>query len=176
MKKSAIDPNMIRNMFNYNPESGVLSWKIKPTRGGVKIGDASGCLHSSGYLLTRCNGTALKTHRIIWAHFYGEDPKEKNIDHINGDRSDNRIANLRAADLFQNARNRAISKRNKTGFHGVSLFKNNLYRAVIFANNKQVHLGTFTSPEFAAEKYISAAEKLFGEFSSHLGAQNHQRV
>lgn len=88
------------------------------------------------------------------------------VDHINGDKLDNRKANLRVCSDTQNKRNSKISVRNKSGFKGVSQNTNsNLWRATITIEGKQKQLGYFNDKEKAAKAYNEAARKYFGEFA-----------
>lgn len=107
----------------------------------------------------------LLAHRVCWAVFFGEWPKEE-IDHINRDRADNRIVNLREASRSKNAFNRQFQA-NKTGYAGVQKQRNR-FSAKIRINNKKAHLGTFASAEEAHEAYIDAARKMHGEHADWL--------
>jgi hypothetical protein len=86
------------------------------------------------------------------------------VDHINGNRLDNRRSNLRPATRQENVRNRKVQKNNKCGFKGVSCEKGR-FRAYICVNNKLIHLGMFTTAEEAARARDKAEKELFGEFS-----------
>ena len=92
------------------------------------------------------------------------------VDHINGDRLDNRKANLRVCTKRQNSYNRRIGKNNKTGFKGV--FKQrNRFRAVICWDYKLIHLGMFDTPEEAGAAYDRKALELYGEFAKINGSR-----
>lgn len=94
--------------FNYDPETGVLSWR-KPLSGNVRPGDRAGYRTSNGYLRVRVGSTHYRIHRLIWKLAYGEDPSEgMDIDHINQDRTDNRIKNLRLVSRKENISNRKL--------------------------------------------------------------------
>ncbi len=112
-------------------------------------------------------GGQSKLHRIIMERMLGRKPlKAETVDHINGNGLDNRRGNLRIATQSQNCANTKLSKRNTTGFKGVSCSKpNQKWTAGIRANGRQIHLGTFTSPESAHEAYKAAAIKYRGEFA-----------
>lgn len=86
------------------------------------------------------------------------------VDHINGDRLDNRRKNLRVASIADNNRNSGIQKNNRSGFKGVSL-KQGKYEACVYADGKGIYLGRFSNPEDAARAYDTAARFLFGEFA-----------
>jgi hypothetical protein len=97
----------LNDRFKYDPETGILSrirWGWGPC----------GYLTSNGYLRIKVNDTHYRVHRIAWKMYYGEDPpKNRDIDHINRDKTDNRIANLRVATRSQNINNttRALNKK-----------------------------------------------------------------
>lgn len=124
----------LRQLLDYNPATGVLTWRDRdvgmfpaktPARSAALCRlwnarysgqEALTCL-SDGYKTGAIAGTNYKAHRVIWKMEAGQDPDH--IDHINGDRTDNRLANLRDVTLADNARNRRISTANKTGILGV---------------------------------------------------------
>ena len=107
----------------------------------------------------------LLAHRIAWALMYGEFP-DGQLDHINGEPSDNRITNLRLATESQNKANRRRSKRNSTGFKGVSFRKrDHIYSAQIRKDKKTMWLGSYKSPEEAHRAYAKAAKEMHGEFA-----------
>ncbi len=113
------------------------------------------------YVDRRFAGKYEQLHRVIT-----NAPRDKQVDHINGNTLDNRRCNLRICTASDNMKNRVIGKNNKSGYKGV-LWRAERKRfvATIFAGNKQVHLGTFKSREAAAEAYDQAAIKYFGEFA-----------
>ena len=93
-------------------------------------------------------------------------PDGVTVDHISGDKLDNRRENLRAATLQQNACNRGLTKRNTSGSKGVSWYSpSQKWRAVIAVNKKYVHIGHFTDKQEAIDAYAEAANRLHGEFA-----------
>ena len=115
-----ITQDLLRELFEYNSETGQVFRKTTNAKGGGKKGDSVGSLTESGYLRTSISGKRHQVHRLIWCWVTGEWPKEGMIvDHINGDRSDNRWENLRLCTASQNAYNRKTPRRNKSGFTGV---------------------------------------------------------
>lgn len=127
----------------YIRDAGNFVW-LKPTSNRVKRGDIVGCKSkNSGYVVTMLNNKPYRLHRLVWLFIHGEEPSD-DIDHINGNRSDNRIENLRCAGLTENNRNLSRSTRNKSGFIGVCFCKKRkLWRATIGVNSKSVHIGYF---------------------------------
>lgn len=105
-------------------------------------------------------------HRVIAQH-YGWYTDGCDIDHINGDRLDNRKCNLRVATRRQNAANRGTNKNNKSGYKGVNLYDpvRMVWRAQIMHNGKKISLGYYRTAEEAALAYNHAAKEYFGEFA-----------
>lgn len=104
-------------------------------------------------------------HRAAWAIYYGEIPKQ-HIDHIDGNKTNNKIDNLRLCTHNQNQHNQGIRRNNKSGYKGVSWFKNaKKWQAQICCDSKIKHLGMFTTKEDAAHAYDIAALEVHGEFA-----------
>ena len=135
--------------------------KKKWTGGKVLEGQEAGCLRKSkGYRCVSVDNVLYQEHRVIWKLIYGEDPKYS-IDHINGNRSDNRIENLRDVIPLVNSHNRDKSKNNTTGYLGVSVIKyNNKYKAQFRFNGKNKHIGMFDTPEEASDAYKSYKQSI----------------
>ena len=149
-----IDIERARELFDYNPETGVVTNKI--TRRKAKAGMTVGARHAQGYLVVSYDRTKYLLHRIVWALHYGEDPGEYGIDHVNGDRADNRIANLRKCKQSENTKNR----------RGKCYFKSkNRFQVQIIHNNERIYGGRFKTEEEAAKAAQELSRKLKGEFS-----------
>ena len=107
-----------------------------------------------------------RVHRLVAIAFIQNPDGKQCVDHINGVRSDNYVANLRWATLAENSHNVGISKANKIGFKGVSFHKRDQkYVARIRVNNKRIHLGYFNTAEEAYAAYCAKAAELFGVFA-----------
>lgn len=158
----------LRQIFQYDPETGKLFWL--PREGNVSwnkvfAGKEAGCLDSKGYIRIRTGGCVWVAHRVIWKFVTGEDPEF--IDHINGDRSDNRLCNLRSVTQTENARNTARHRTNTSGCTGVFWHtRESRWYAVISINAKRKVLGSFRdkADAIAARK---AAEKQLGYHENH---------
>lgn len=157
---------LVKHLFHYDPNSGVLYWK-NPRTNRVKKGALAG--HDrGGYMQVMIGKKTYYQHRIIWLYVHGRLPDEY-IDHINGDGSDNRLENLREVSKTLNCRNMKLSSHNKSGVTGVYYSKENKkWCAQICLNNKTVSLGLFKDKDDA----ILARKKAEQENSFHA---NHGR-
>lgn len=153
-----------RSLVSYNPATGQFYWLV--SRGRVKVGDLAGRpnSHKPPYLDIRFEGRNYRAHRVAWLLTYGLWP-ENSIDHINGDRCDNRVCNLREATISQNQMNKGRNPRNPTGLKGVSRNASGSYRSLIKVGQKQIYLGSFPTAESAHRAYCEAAGNLHGEFA-----------
>lgn len=121
----------------------------------------SWCMHTHGYAQCRSNKKILLMHRFIM----GAKPGQV-IDHINGNKLDNRKKNLRFCTMSQNFANRPITISNSTGYKGVDWREERKkFRARIRINYKNIFLGYFDTAEEAAKRYNREAKRLFGEFA-----------
>ena len=174
--KFNVEPSLLREMLDYDPQTGVLRWKDRPPQhfhlpgwasywNRKHSGKVAGKPGHAGHLIITIRGRPRLAHRLIWAIVHGEYPEQ--IDHINNDPADNRLSNLRACTQNQNQHNQKIRKTNTSGYKGVSWHKvRGRWRASIFVNSKQQHLGLFDSPEEAHKAYCEAAARLHGEFAN----------
>lgn len=156
----------LKSRLRYEPDTGGIFW-IKGNRAGRQ---AFTYVSKRGYCVSsyRHEGgcTTLSAHRVAWALYHGEWPSGQ-IDHINGNRLDNRLANLRDVVNAENARNSAMTSRNTSGVNGVYLHKQTgKWCAQISAFGKTVGLGLFTEKRDAviARK---AAERVLGYHPNH---------
>jgi hypothetical protein len=170
MKRAVIEIEELRLAFNYDPETGALIWKHRegmPAKRNTRYaGTRAGSVHLSGYRKIKFQGRMLWEHRIVWAIAHGRWPADQ-IDHINGVKGDNRLANLREANNSQNGANRTTQKNNKSGLKGVAWDgRVNKWFARIRKNGQPLHLGMFETPEAAHASYVEAAQKLHGQFAN----------
>lgn len=94
----------VREVFSYNKDTGVFTWKTSTTR-SVKIGDVAGCINTGdGYRQIAVDGKTYKAHRLVWLYIFGKFP-DKYIDHISGISDDNRLCNLRDVTHQENQKN-----------------------------------------------------------------------
>jgi hypothetical protein len=159
-----ITAERLRELLDYDGETGVFRWRSNRGR-MAKLGQQAGSSNSSGYVLIRIDGKDYRAHRLAWLHVNGAWPQDE-IDHINCNRSDNRIGNIREASHSQNNANRPRYKNNRSGFKGVAWHaKTGRWRAEIRLSRRSRHLGLFDTPEAAHSAYMDAASRLFGEFA-----------
>ena len=130
----------VRNIFDYNPDSGKLIWKNHRSS-KCRKGQSPNYIAPSGYISVQVNKKLYKAHRLIWLWWYGYLP-ENDIDHIDGDRTNNTLSNLREVSRSCNLFNRRDTKRiSNTGITGVyQEYKTGRYHAKIFILGKSVHL------------------------------------
>lgn len=153
----------VREMLNYNPDTGEFTWKVSNSN-RVKVGDSAQSISVWGYARIGINGKRYPAHRIAWLYVTGKWPK-RFIDHLNGDRADNRFANLRCASDRENATNKRIQSNNRSGFKGVFPCRKK-WHAMITINKKRMYLGTYDTPEDAHQAYCEAAPKYHGQFAN----------
>ena len=152
-----LSPNTACEYLSYDKDSGVIVWKKIPPNRPEKVGDVAG-VTTNGYRKIGLLGNRFYAHRLAWLLHYGEWPTEF-LDHINGDRSDNRIANLREADSVINSQNQRRSHDgNVSGLLGVSKHRNK-WQAHIRTSGRNIYLGTFQTPELAHERYLEEKRK-----------------
>ena len=164
---SKIDFTYIRQVLEYNKETGKFMWKVR-VNSKVPSGANAGTPQNNGYILITIQTKKHLAHRLAWFFEYGEFPNGP-IDHINGVRTDNRIANLRVVTVSENLQNQR-KPQGKNPYLGVSVVKGTPYwQAHIAANGKQKNLGRFKTPEEARDAYIEA-KKVWHPTAPHLTA------
>lgn len=145
--------------LSYDSESGIFRWR-KGGRGGRSAGQIAGSKMNVGYISIALKGDSYLAHRLAWLYFYGVWPP-RFLDHVDGVRDNNAIANLRDCSRADNARNRGTSK----GWSMSRRLKKRKYRAEICYQGKRIHLGCFATSEEARAAYLDGTKKYFGEFS-----------
>lgn len=152
--------------LSYCPNTGVLTWLPwgeNKTFIARYAGKEAFTTLERGYRQGRIDGTLYYAHRIIWRMVTGESPQD--IDHINGNRADNRWANLRNVSRQINMQNRRLLARNKTGHHGVNQTAWG-WQSYAFRDGQKICLGSFkTKPEAIAAR--KAAERILGYHQNH---------
>lgn len=155
----------IRDLIDYNAETGVLTAKVNFS--GRQAGSVIGSQTWQGYYAFSLFGKKCFAHRLAWLLHYGEWPSQP-IDHINGIKTDNSIRNLRLCSLSQNQFNKPTQKNNTTGVKGVYWNKRDKrYVASVQFNGKKYSAGHHKDIESAKEEVMKLREKLAGEFTNH---------
>lgn len=153
--KNDLTVEYVRNILDYNPETGIFKWKKRddvPQKWNTRnSGNITGWNHSNGYLQTCINYKKYYLHRLAWFYVNGVWPDE--IDHIDRDKKNNKISNLRVVTHRDNCANRT-QRKNPTGYKGVIFSKRDKsWAAKITINGVLKHIGTFKSVEDAATAY-----------------------
>ncbi len=152
----------LKDILSYDSITGVFRRKLPTQR--IAIGEVVGGLNN-GYLIISINGENYKAHRLAWLYVYGEMPKQ--LDHINGDKIDNRILNLRDVEHSENMKNRKKPITNTSGTIGVYWDKKNCrWYAMIMVDGKNKFLGRFTDYSEAVNARKNA-EVLYGFHKNH---------
>ncbi len=147
----------LQKLFNYI--DGNLHHKNK--RRGVRVGTRAGTIDKDGYIIINLNKKKYKAHHLVWIYHYDVFPNM--IDHIDNDKKNNNIHNLRIATASQNQMNRKLNKNNKSGIKGLR-FRKNRWLAQIRFNNVNIHK-SFMSKEDAIQFLFNNRPKLHGDFA-----------
>ncbi len=155
----------LRELLSYDPETGIFVWRVKPAR-RIAAGSVAGCRRTVyGYVLIGVDGAIYPAHRLAWLYVHGVWPSEY-TDHVNADRADNRLANLRECTPGENQSNRRRNKNNASGFKGVVFHPaTGKWRACVRAGGKCFSLGLHATKEQAHAAYCDGASRHHGEFA-----------
>lgn len=161
-KLDDLTADFVRSILDYDPETGIFTWRTKIVSKGRYRPGYVAASHSKLQIMIGIQGKKYCAHRLAWLWMTGNWP-ETEIDHINRDRFDNRWSNLRAATRGQNNANKGHYSLNP--FKGVQLdLRRNKWRARIKLNGREKHLGYFDTAEEAAEIFRKAAQEHWGKF------------
>lgn len=146
----------LKELVTYDPETGIFMRKVR-TSNRVDMAKPMGTVDTYGYLWSSLDGKAFRLHRLAMIYVHGS-VHDGDVDHINMDRKDNRIANLREVSRSVNMQNKRVaSSNNKTGYIGVCFdSRRNKYYAQIRISGKNTHLGMFDAPDVAHAAYLFA--------------------
>lgn len=151
----------LRRLFRYDPHTGKVFWLV-----GHRRGREAGTINAEGYVRISIGNNPpryAKAHRVAMALMSGEIISDAmHVDHLNGDKTDNRATNLRVCTAKENGENSRRPKSNSTGLKGASRMRPSKdgavkFRSYICHNRRQIHLGCYDSAEDAHEAYIKAA-------------------
>jgi hypothetical protein len=166
--KNDVTKEEVQEFIAYDPETGIFVWKVARPR-GVKAGRrADRDNQAGGYRKVHLNGRYYQASRLAWLLGHGHWPPDQ-VDHINGDRGDNRLANLRECSQSESMANVRRQKNNTTGFKGVSYVESqngpNKFKATIKKDNQSIFLGWFKTRKEAFAARMGAAAAVHGRFA-----------
>jgi hypothetical protein len=159
-----ITQQKVQELFFY--DCGKLIWRSKPAKTSpIKVGAEAGTLMSDGYIRTQISKKYYAIHKLVYLLHKGILPKY--VDHIDGNKLNNNIENLREATATQNAQNRKIHKNNTSGVKGVYFNKCKKWVAQLKIDNKVTYLGSFDDIKLAENAVKEARSKNHGVFCKH---------
>lgn len=159
-KKSALTCEWLREHMVYVPETGTFMWKVRGP--GRTVGKVLGTVNSLGYVQIKVNNVVYSAHRLAWFYVHGQ-WADGHVDHMDGDKANNAIANLRIATPAQNAAGRKVTRRiapSRGVFPHGSGFVARIHHA-----GKRHYLGYFQTVEGAMAAYDAKAKEIHGDFA-----------
>jgi len=154
----------ILEQYDYDPDTGVFTWKKDGINPLVRIGARAGKTCPDGYRSLSVGCLRFQASWVAWFLSTGEWPKSE-IDHVNHDRGDDRFCNLREATRSQNCGYKRSLVGNANGYRGIKMQSSGRFLAVICVRRKELCLGTYDTAEQAALIYDAAAKEHFGQFA-----------
>lgn len=161
-KTGLLDVGDLKTKLSYDPSTGEFTWLVNA--GPRLVGSRAGSVGPRGYRRLACGGERYEEHRVAWLFIHGRWPADL-IDHVNGDASDNRAANLREASRSQNAAN-SKARSGSSKLKGASFHKaTGLWQSQIMVRGNKKYLGLHDTEEAAHMAYAAAATEAFSEFA-----------
>ena len=152
--------------YLHHRDSGQFTWKVTRNH-KARAGDFAGTLHPNGAIVICVEGRFYKAHRLAWLYHHGELPAMQ-VDHINRNRQDNRIENLRLVTNSQNSMNKGRHPNNKSGIKGVFWeSRKQRWKAEVWKENKSHFGGYFKCKDEAAHAARALRERLHGDYAVH---------
>jgi hypothetical protein len=167
--RNAVTPEYVRSILDYDPATGALTWRwradVRRQANAHFFGKLAGSINRNGYRSVSIREKSYQGARVAWAIVTGEWPPNE-VDHVDGNRSNDRWSNLRLATDGENSRNRRKRSDNTSGFKGVSWFKENgKWRAQIQVDGVKHCLGFYSTKKDAYQAYCDGAIKHHGAFA-----------
>ena len=165
IREAELTQEEIKSVLDYNPTTGVFTWKVR-TSIRIEIGNVAGSFNkSNGYLMIGYSNSKYLAHRLAWIYVYGDIPNGLLIDHIDTDKLNNRVSNLRACTQSENYKNVNIRSSNTSGYKGVSCHKETgKWRAEAWLNGVKHSLGLYLDKEDASKVYNDFCKLHHGDF------------
>jgi hypothetical protein len=158
----------LREWLHYNPDTGIFVWLKEPRKIGPVLGKVAGT-STRKYVMIKLPGfRSLGAHRIAWIYVHGLTIGGAEVDHKDGDPSNNAISNLRLANSSQQKQNKGVQSNNRSGLKGAyyhACHKGKKWRSQIKVGNVLIFLGYFHTAQEAHEAYVEAAQEHFGSFA-----------
>jgi hypothetical protein len=152
--KSGLTQNRLKELLVYNPETGIFTNRVD--RSNRKAGKVAGVVTRKGYIAIKIDRKSYQAHRLAWLYVFGSWPTDQ-LDHLLGDKADNRLASLRPATNQENQQNVCKGRNNSSGHIGVSLHKRTKkWQASLGHGRKSIYLGIFNTSEEAHQAYLNA--------------------
>lgn len=168
-RHSPPDIELLKSALNFDPQTGIFTWKRQLASNCI-IGHEAGYINSCGYRDISLNGVAYKAHRLAWFITYGTWPDL--IDHIDTDKANNAISNLREATTSENSRNQSTNSRNISGSRGVSWHsRTRKWRVKIRREGIEYYGGSYRSLADAEKASERLCRELHGEFYREIKRQ-----
>lgn len=147
----------LKELLHYDPETGDFT-NLKSGKGRKPVGAVVGCAHKHGYVSSMIDGKNYLHHRLAWLYVHGRFPAA-DTDHADGDRTNNRLANLREATRAENCQNAALKANNRCGTTGIHQVGHR-WRANITVRGQRTNLGYFATMQEAQSAYLAAKSDL----------------
>jgi hypothetical protein len=157
---SQLTPDQIKQLLSYDPTTGVFVWRARDGWRNNRAGRVAGVIGKDGYARIATHHKSYLAHRLAWAYVYGAWPTQW-LDHINRNRADNRITNLREASTLTNAQNTPRYQNNKSGCKGVYARSWGKWEAYITVAKKRIYLGVHETFDAARDARRKAQDELF---------------
>lgn len=158
-----IDHKRLLELVSCDADTGLFTRRVSIGQRSRAGSIAKALDKGDGYMRVCVGGLMFNYARLVWFYFHKEWPRHE-IDHINGNRSDNRLINLRIATRAQNMQARKEYRTPKSGFRGVAKTSRGLYQAQISVNGKKRHIGIFVTADEAHQAWLREAKNIRGEY------------